>query len=210
MSTKAPKKFPLLPVLVGIGVIALITTVILTTDTAGVSEEGEFGSPTITGTALPGATDGQDPALGFAIPGVVGADFDGTEVRIAADGRPKILIFLAHWCSHCQAEVPVVQDWVAAGNLPEGVDLIAVATSTSSTRVNFPPSAWLEGEDWNVPTIVDDSTYSVASAFGLDAFPFWVFVSPDGLVAGRTSGELPPETITEIATTLAAMPPAGG
>ena len=45
MTTQAPKKFPLLPVLIGIGVIALIATVILTMDTAGVSEEGEFGTP---------------------------------------------------------------------------------------------------------------------------------------------------------------------
>ena len=209
MTTQAPKKFPLLPVLIGIGGIALIATVILTMDTAGVTEEGEFGTPQVTGNALPAATGGTDLALGYVIPEVVGADFDGTEVRIANDGRPKIIIFLAHWCSHCQAEVPIVREWIEAGNLPEGLDLIAVATSTSSVRVNFPPSEWLEGENWNVPTIVDDTTYSVGSAFGLDAFPFWVFVNPDGLVAGRTSGELPTETISEIAATLVAMAPAG-
>ena len=209
MTTKAPKKFPLLPVLLGIGGIALVATVILTMNTHGVSEQGEFGTPTVTGDALALATNGTDAALGFPIPEVVGADFAGNEVRITRDGRPKMLLFVAHWCSHCQAEVPVVQDWVEAGNLPEGVDLISVATSTSSVRVNFPPSEWLAREGWTVPTIVDDTRDSAGTAFGIDAFPFWVFVTPDGLVAGRTSGELSPDTLTEIATTLAAMTPAG-
>lgn len=207
MTTKAPKKFPLIPVLVGVGGIALVATVLLTMS-AG-STTGEFGKPTVTGDALPLAGDGTDLALGLPIPEVGGADFAGNEVTITRDGRPKILLFLAHWCSHCQAEVPVVQDWVAAGSLPDGLDLVGVATSTSSTRPNFPPSEWLEREGWETPTIVDDAEFSVGTAFGLDAFPFWVFVAPDGTVAGRTSGELPPETIAEIAQTLIAMVPAG-
>jgi thiol-disulfide isomerase/thioredoxin len=207
MTTKAHKKFPLIPVLVGVGGIALVATVLLTMS-AG-STTGEFGKPTVTGDALPLAADGTDLALGLPIPEVDGADFAGNEVTITRDGRPKILLFLAHWCSHCQAEVPVVQDWVAAGSLPDGLDLVGIATSTSSTRPNFPPSEWLEREGWETPTIVDDAEFSVGTAFGLDAFPFWVFVAPDGTVAGRTSGELPPETIAEIAQTLIAMPPAG-
>ncbi len=207
MSTRAAKKFPLVPVLIGVGVVALITTVILTMSGGGT--EGEFGTPAVTGSGLPPAGAGTDLAIGMPIPEVAGADFDGTAVSIARDGRPKILIFLAHWCSHCQAEVPVVVDWVEAGNLPDGLDLIGIATSTASTRPNFPPSEWLDREGWGLPTLVDDADYSVANNFGLDAFPFWVFVAPDGTVVGRTSGELPPETISEIAVTLLAMPPAG-
>ena len=209
MTVSAPKKFPLIPVIVGVGAIALIVTVILTMNTESVSEAGEYGTPAVTGNALAPATNGTDLALGSPIPEDDGADFSGYEVRIRRDGRPKIILFLAHWCSHCQAEVPVVREWIAAGNLPEGVDFIAVATSTNSTQPNFPPSEWLREADWNVPTIVDDAQYAVGQAYGLDAFPFWVFVSPDGLVVGRTSGELPPETILEVATTLDAMAPAG-
>ena len=177
--------------LIGVGAVALIATVILTM--SGGSTVEEFGAPVVTGAALPPASDGTDLALGLPIPEVVGANFDGDEVTITRDGRPKILVFLAHWCSHCQAEVPVVVDWIEAGNLPEGLDLIGIATSTASTRPNFPPSEWLEREGWALPTIVDDADFSVGNTFGLDAFPFWVFVAPDGTVAGRTSGELEPE-----------------
>lgn len=208
MTAPAPKKFPLIPAIVGLGAVALIATVLLTMSSP--ETEGEFGTPAVTGTALPRAGANPDPALGYPIPEVVGADFDGTEVRISRDGRAKMLVYLAHWCSHCQAEVPVVQDWVEAGSLPDNVDLIAVSTNTSSARVNFPPSEWLEREGWTTPTIVDDEQSTVAAAFGLDAFPFFVFVSPDGIVVGRTSGELPAETLTEIATTLSAMVASGG
>lgn len=207
MTVPAPKKLPIVPIVVGLGAIALVATVLLTMDTAAATEE--FGTPTVTGADLPPAGTSPDPALGLPVPEVVGADFDGTEVRIERDGRAKILIFVAHWCPHCQAEVPVVQDWLDANGLPDNVDLVTVATSTSSARDNYPPSEWLADEGLSAPIIVDDSDYTLGRAFGIDAFPFWVFVSPDGLVVGRTSGRLDAATISEIATTLAALEPAG-
>jgi len=54
---------------------------------------------TITGEALPAYEQGgeSDPAVGLPAPEVAGVSFDGTEVSIADDGRPKVLFFLAHW-----------------------------------------------------------------------------------------------------------------
>ena len=92
-------------------------------------------------------------------------------------------------CPHCQAEVPVVQDWVNGGGLPDDIQLISVSTAIDPNRPNYPPDAWLEREGWTAPVIVDESG-AVADAYGLSAFPFWVFVNADGTVAGRMSGEL--------------------
>ena len=149
-------------------------------------------APVIDGTPLaafpgPGVTD---PAVGQPAPEVTGADFDGTPVAIDADGRPKVVIFLAHWCPHCQEEVPVVQAWVTAGGVPDGVDVIAVATAIDPAGPNYPPDAWLEREGWTSPVIADP-TNSVSQAYGLTAFPFWVFVGPDGAVRARVIGKLP-------------------
>lgn len=195
------RPFPWLPVLGGVAVILLITVVILTFDGGGGDIPEQFGEPTISGSVLPRFNEDptNDPAIGLAIPQVQGADFEGGPVSITDDGRPKIIIFLAHWCGHCQAEVPVVQDWVDAGLKPEGVDLYSVATSTAETRPNFPPSEWLEEEGWTAPVLVDDTAYSVGDAFGLNAFPYFVFVRADGTVAGRLTGELPAEALTQIA-----------
>ncbi|MEX0826271.1 MAG: TlpA disulfide reductase family protein [Acidimicrobiia bacterium] len=198
----AARPFPWLPVLGGLVAIVLITVVVLTFDSGG-SGAAEFGEPTITGAALPRFDDSAtDPAAGMPAPTVEGADFDGQSVSITSDGRPKIIIFLAHWCSHCQAEVPVVQAWVDAGLKPDGVDLYSVATSTAESRPNFPPSEWLASEGWTAPVILDDSDYSVGDVFGLNAFPYWVFVNADGTVASRLTGELPADAITQIAESL--------
>jgi thiol-disulfide isomerase/thioredoxin len=151
---------------------------------------GAVKPPTISGDALPPYTrDGTDAAAGLAAPEVAGTDLVGNSVAIAADGRPKAIIFLAHWCPHCQAEVPVIQAWVNAGGVPDGIDLVSVATGIDPNRPNYPPDAWFQREGWTVPVIAD-TTNAVAEAYGLTLYPFWVFVGPDGKVVARAAGEM--------------------
>ena len=173
-----------------------------TTLPSGVASAVASGVPVITGAALP---DFQNPngdaAVGLAAPEVTGADFAGNTVKIAHDGRPKAILFIAHWCPHCQREVPVVEAWVKAGGAPSGVDLISVATSINPAAPNYPPDAWLQREGWTVPVIAD-TTNGVASAYGLTAFPYWVFVGADGKVRARTVGELPATTLDSTIRTL--------
>ncbi len=161
------------------------------------------GAPVISGASLPlFETTAGDAAIGQAVPTVEGTDFDGQPVAIEANGRPKVILFLAHWCSHCQAEVPLVQQWLDAGEAPADVDLISVATSIDPALPNYPPEAWLEREGWTMPVIVDRGG-TVATAYGLSAFPFWVFVGADGNVTGRLTGELP---IADLETIIDALP----
>jgi cytochrome c biogenesis protein CcmG, thiol:disulfide interchange protein DsbE len=151
---------------------------------------GSWTVPIVSGTALADyAPGGGDPAIGQAAPEVSGAGFDGTPAKIEANGKPKVILFLAHWCPHCQAEVPVLQAWADAGGVPNGVEIISVATSINPDAPNYPPDEWLAREGWTYPVIVDP-TNSVASAYGLTAFPFWVFVGPDGTVRARATGEM--------------------
>lgn len=141
--------------------------------------------PVVVGSPLPVYGDpSSDGAVGRTIPTVTAAGGS-----IALDGRARILIFLAHWCSHCQAEVPVVQDWLDGGGLPGDVDVVSVSTSIDPNRPNYPPEDWLAREGWTPPVIVDPSG-AVADAFGLSAFPYFVFVHADGTVAARVTGEL--------------------
>ena len=151
----------------------------------------EFGKVQSTGSALPDQPDGApDPALGLAVPSLSGQQFDGSAIEIPAAGTPKVVMFLAHWCPHCQKEVPLIADHLSTTGLPDGVDLFAVATSTSSDASNYPPSDWLAKEGWPIPTLVDDESFSAATAYGIGGFPFFVAVGADGKVVARTSGEL--------------------
>jgi thiol-disulfide isomerase/thioredoxin len=147
------------------------------------------------------ASTTNDAAVGRPIPEVDGRSFDGTPVRIAADGRPKLIVFLAHWCPHCQREVPVVQAWLDANGMPAGVELISVATAIDPNRPNYPPDAWLAREHWEVPVIVDADN-QIATRYGLTAFPFWVAVAADGTVAQRLTGELTPDQLDALVASL--------
>jgi hypothetical protein len=78
------------------------------------------------------------------------------------------------------------------------VEILSVSTAVSPDRLNYPPSAWLEREDWAVPVLVDDADGSVAQAFGLSAFPFFVAVDAGGEVVARGSGELDREALGQL------------
>ena len=170
------------------------------------SSGGQSSAPPIAtsspagGAALPPyAAGANDPAVGRPIPDVDGASFDGTPVAIKADGKPKLIVFLAHWCPHCQREVPVVQTWIDAHGMPAGVALISVVTAIDPNRPNYPPEVWLARERWQVPVIVDADN-QIAGLYGLTAFPYWVAVGADGTVAQRLTGELTPDQLDALVT----------
>lgn len=188
------RRFPVFAVVIGVVALLGVVAVVASRDggdevPAGVAQTRPVA---VTGDPLPlfDDTAGSDPAKGAAAPEVRGARFDGTPLRIAADGRPKVLVFLAHWCPHCQREVPVLAAWLQRNGLPRDVDLYGIATSTSRDRPNWPPSAWLERERFDVPTLADDDAGTVARAFGLSGFPYFVAVGRDNRVVARVSGEL--------------------
>ncbi len=177
------------------GVVAVVVVAALIAfGTAGESTDatgGAFGEVTVTGRALPVLAEGAaDPAVGLDAPEIAGVDQAGNPVTFTPGGEPAVLIFLAHWCPHCQAEVPRIQQWVDETGGPDGVGLYGVATSTDRFRPNYPPGAWLDGEGWTPPVILDDQAKTLGTTYGVSAFPFWVVVDADGKVAARFSGEL--------------------
>jgi cytochrome c biogenesis protein CcmG/thiol:disulfide interchange protein DsbE len=169
---------------------------------SGSASTGVDGVPVISGSLLPPfPRAGDDPAKGLTAPTVQGASFDGTPVAIAPTGRPTVILFIAHWCPHCQREVALIQSWIDANGLPQGVDFVSVATGIDPTLPNYPPEAWLASVGWTVPVIVDP-TNSVAEAYGLSAYPFWVFLDGNGVVVERATGEM---TIAGLVSALAAL-----
>jgi cytochrome c biogenesis protein CcmG, thiol:disulfide interchange protein DsbE len=164
---------------------------------------GPPGEPTITGAALPRFTGSRpDPAAGLTAPVVHGSDYAGAPVSIEPNGRVTMVIFAAHWCPHCQREIPVIQAWVDGGGLPSDVDIVTVSTGIDPTLPNYPPEDWFAREGWTAPVIVDP-TNSVAAAYGLASYPYFVILDGQGAVFARTSGEVPIAGLEEV---LAAVP----
>lgn len=172
-----------------IAVIGLVAVVISGAGSSGTDHPDLQGAPAVTGDGLAPFVTGQaDTEAGNPIPEVRGADFDGTPVTIENNGKAKLIVFLAHWCPNCQAEVPEVVSWLAQNEVPADVEIITVATSISRTRENFPPSDWLERENWQLPVILDSSSSEVGVAFGASAFPIWAMVDADGNLVTRITG----------------------
>ena len=168
----------------------------------------EVGAMQVIGDTLPqlgDATPETDPAAGTAAPVIIGQDYDGNTVRIdaAADG-PTMVVFLAHWCPHCNAEVPRLNELRDAGRFPEGLNIVAVSTAIDPSRPNWPPSEWItDTMDWTYPVVADgidpsaEVAFIGAGAYGVDGFPFVALVDGDGNVAARWSGEREPDQVIE-------------
>ncbi len=171
-----------------IGLVALVVGG--NSSSAGSDHPDLQGAPVVTGDSLPRFVSAQsDSAIGSPVPEVTGADFDGNPVRIENNGKAKMILFIAHWCGFCQAEVPEVTAWLAANSVPDNVEFISVATSVDRLAVNFPPSDWLEREDWPVPVILDSAASEAYVAYGAGGFPFWAMVDPQGNLLARISGQ---------------------
>jgi cytochrome c biogenesis protein CcmG, thiol:disulfide interchange protein DsbE len=180
-------------------VIAIVVAVVASggSDDSASATKWETAPVKVTGTPLPDfdAKESPDPALGESIPTVDGKSiYDGTPITIGPDsgaGEPQMIVFLAHWCPHCQREVPELVDLADEGVF-DGVKVSAVATGTNEGADNYPPSHWLEDEEaWPFPVMGDSPTGTAAQAYGLTGYPYFVMVDADGTVAGRGSGELP-------------------
>jgi thiol-disulfide isomerase/thioredoxin len=170
------------------------------------SASGHETSPvTVSGTKL-AAFDSKaatDLAVGETMPTLTGSTLTGKPIEITPNGKPQVLAFVAHWCPHCQAEVPRIVT-LADGGLFDGVDVTAIATGTNSGYPNYPPSTWLKNESWPFPVLADSAgpPFHAADAFGLSSYPYLVFVDKDGKVVGRTSGEVAPADLTKMVEAL--------
>jgi cytochrome c biogenesis protein CcmG, thiol:disulfide interchange protein DsbE len=177
-----------------LGVLVVLFAII-----AFVSRTGgpEITSAEASGQALPTFGTEPDGAVGQPAPPLSGSSTDGSDMTIEpGDGTPKAIVFLAHWCPHCQREVPTVVQWLEGGNLPDGVELVGVTTGIDRNRPNYPPQQWFERENWDVPTLVDGDN-AAAQAYGLATYPYWVLVDGDGNVVQRWSGETTAEQLTQ-------------
>jgi cytochrome c biogenesis protein CcmG/thiol:disulfide interchange protein DsbE len=203
------------PLIFGAGLIAILALIAFfatRSDDSGSSTGGngssaaaqEVGAVEVDGQPLAELNpQGQDPAAGQTAPNLEGTGFDGSAISIEPGTEPKLVIFVAHWCPHCQREVPKIVSWLEDSGTPEGLEMMVVATATDQNRPNYPPSEWLEEEGLDLPTMADDSRGTAAEAYGLSGYPYFVLLDADNKVIARDTGELSTEELdglVELAT----------
>jgi cytochrome c biogenesis protein CcmG, thiol:disulfide interchange protein DsbE len=200
-------------VIIVVGVIVLVVglagaALLLTGDddsSAGVLAPGQTTRPPygddlqenrpvgVTGDALPalGTVVDADPALGMAMPLVEGATFDGNAVTVGGptDG-PTLYVFLAHWCPHCNDEIPELIELRNRGGLPDGMNVVAVSTAVDSSAPNYPPSEWIVDKQWpsEWPVMADTAESTSFVVNGGGGFPYLMVADAEGNVLVRASG----------------------
>ena len=148
---------------------------------------GEVRPVTVDGTPLPlyEGADG-DAAIGTAPPTLTGEGFDGSQVVIGpGEPVPTLVVFLAHWCPHCNAEIPRLIELQDEGRIPEDLRVVGVSTGVAPDRPNFPPSDWIVDMGWPFEMMADGvdferGVFVGADAYGLSSFPYMVMIGADG------------------------------
>jgi thiol-disulfide isomerase/thioredoxin len=205
-------------VIVVAGVVALVAVLVtrggdddgdaastVPTPAPGATSPGSAGGTTEGGTIDPLAAtvmvDGQslppledpnnDAAVGMAAPALHGTNYDGQATDIVpGTGGPMLVVFLAHWCPHCNDEIPVLLEWRDSGGIPSDLQIFGVSTAVDPNRPNFPPGQWLQDKGWDWPVLADDVEFTAGNAYGVTGFPGFTLIDADGNVAARGSGEI--------------------
>jgi thiol-disulfide isomerase/thioredoxin len=111
-----------------------------------------------------------------------------------------MVVFLAHWCPHCNREIPRLLGWKASGAIPPDLNIIGVSTGVAADRDNYPPSQWIKTMNWAWPIMADSTKQDAARAYGLFGYPTFVIVGADGKVKVRYSGEIEVPDLTTLVT----------
>ena len=159
---------------------------------SGTATSHEFGTVVVDGTALAPLPDkGTDRTVGKPIPTINGQTFAGRAATIAPNGKAQMILFLAHWCPHCNREAPRLVAYLNKfGGVPAGVELTIVPTGSNDQSPNWPPSQWVKDmKIADLSTLVDSKDAKAAQAFGLTSYPYIVMVDKNGDVVERRVGE---------------------
>lgn len=196
-------------VLGGVGAVVLIAAVaaVVIASLAPTGPPEPAAMPvTISGEPLPALADpAADSAVGQQVPTLSGIGLDGQPIAIGPEDGPMAIVVVAHWCAHCQAELPGLVQLIAQGGVPEGVTVVGLSTAIDALRPNYPPSAWFEREGWAQPTLIDDASSGALQALGLNSFPGFVFVDAQGAVTLRLVGEIGADRFGQLLASLAPL-----
>lgn len=168
------------------------------TTPATYTPSGTMGAVAVAGGVLAPYSDAaEDPAVGCAVPIIAGQNFDGEAIQIGgATDKPTLVIAAAHWCPHCNNELPKVVEWVDSTDIEKKVDMIVVSTGFAKNSENYPPKPWLRQKmGWTGSVLADDAEGDAADALGVTSYPMFVLIDTNGKVVKRLSGE---QKITDV------------
>lgn len=151
----------------------------------------------VAGTVLIGqGEDGRvaDFAEAGGPPELAGPTLDGDQASLSdSEGEPVLVVFWAHWCPHCRAEMPVLQGLHEDGKIDMLTVTTAIAPGAGPAGYRT-PEEFVESIGLTAPALVDPKGEH-AEGWRVEAFPTLYFVDSEGQVAEVMSGEVPEQDV---------------
>ena len=113
-------------------------------------------------------------------------------------GKAMLINFWATWCGPCRQEIPMLKQYQSQH---PSVQVVGIAVDSTPAVKSFAAKM-----KFNYPILVGESeAMDAAASMGVDivAFPFTVFVGPQGHLLGMHTGELHPEHLANLDAVLA-------
>lgn len=172
-----------------IGVVVLGVVALMGDGDGGVGPSGA-GQVSVSGPPRAEPLASGEAIPDFSAPGIGGGTVSWGDFL----GKPVVLPVWAPWCSHCQAELPVL-DRVMQG-FPD-VGYVTIVTSIGDSP-GPDPASFLEEHGITAPTAIDDAAGTLAAAFGIGGFPTLYFVDSAGRVVVMAEGEVDEDTLRQV------------
>ena len=189
-----------------------------TIELAPFPDDDIFKPVAVEGEALPPFSpevrSGEQPDTAWCrdAPIVAGYDYAGNRVTIdpATDG-PTMVVLLAHWCPHCNAEIPVLNEWRDSGGDPRGLEHRRREHRSVAGRAEL-PAGRVAASRWTGSGRCSSTTRPPTPSrprrrWGPTAgrrTPRWCSSTPTASFASACPGEVPIDVFAPIAEALVA------
>lgn len=121
-------------------------------------------------------------------------DYDGEAVKLSDYfGTPIVLNFWASWCPPCKAEMP---DFDKASEAHSEVCFLMVNMTDGGRETVESAKEHVESQGYGF-TVLFDTEYSAAYAYGVNSLPTTFFIGSDGKLKAYANGMLDAETLEQ-------------
>lgn len=129
--------------------------------------------------------EGEAVESGQAAPDFELTTLDGESIKLSElRGKGVLINFWASWCKPCRDEMPAIQ---RVYDRYKDKDLEVLAVNIAETEVTV--DGFVRHLDLTFPILMDKNR-EVTKQYGIGPIPSSIFVSPEGKVVGKVSGQM--------------------
>ena len=131
--------------------------------------------------------DASHSLIGKPLPPLRGIFTDGRGLNLADISKPSVIRFWGMWCGPCMIDMP---NWLSVVRQMRAPDTVLRDVTILTIHVGLAPkngdtlAQWTADQERDVATpVVDDATYAIMKAVGVQGTPSTIYVDHSGRIA---------------------------